>query len=249
MPADHIVASYDAELSRLNQLIAEMGGLAESQLSAAVDAFSRRDANLAARVVEQDERIDALETEVDNFAVRLLALRQPMAGDLRTIVGAIRIASDIERIADYAANVAKRTIALSQTAPIAPARAVPRMSRMVEAMIKDVLDAFVERDVEKADEVWRRDGDVDDVYTSLFRELLTYMMEDPRNISPCTHLLFIAKNIERIGDHTTNIAEAIHYLVRGERMAKTRPKSDRSSFEVVTPGKHGSDDGDEAKKS
>lgn len=236
MPADHIVASYDAELRRLNQLIAEMGGLAESQLAAAVDAFSKRDAQLASSVVEQDDRIDALETEVDNFAVRLLALRQPMASDLRTIVGAIRIASDIERIADYAANVAKRTIALSQTPPISPARAVPRMSRMVEAMIKDVLDAFVARDVEKADDVWKRDGEVDDVYSSLFRELLTYMMEDPRNIGPCTHLLFIAKNIERIGDHTTNIAEAVHYLVRGERMAMTRPKSDTSSFEVVSPG-------------
>ena len=237
MPQQHIVSSYDEELNRLNQLIAEMGGLAESQLSAAVQALARRDAVLAGSVVEQDSRIDRIETEVDAFAVRLLALRQPMAVDLRNIVSAIRIASDIERIADYAANVAKRTLALAQMPAAAPARSIPRMSHPVEAMIKDVLDAYIHRDVEKALDVWRRDGEVDDIYTSLFRELLTYMMEDPRNIGACTHLLFIAKNIERIGDHVTNIAETIHYLVRGERLAEVRPKNDTSNFEVLAaPG-------------
>jgi len=238
--SEHIVTSYDAELSRLNRMILEMGGRAESQLAAAVNAFSRRDATLAATIVRQDDYIDALEAEIDDFAVRLLALRQPFAIDLRMVIAAIRIASDIERIADYAANVAKRTIALTKSPPIGPEKVVPRISGMVEAMIRDVLDAFVERDVEKAHAVWRRDSEVDDVYTSLFRELLTYMMEDPRNIGPCTHLLFIAKNIERIGDHTTNIAETIHYLVRGERMVEERPKSDTSSFEVVAPASQGS---------
>ncbi len=230
MTQQHIVTAYDAELSRLNQLIAEMGGLAESQLATAVDALSRRDSVLAAHVVSQDARVDALENEVDAFAVRLLALRQPMAGDLRNIVGAIRIAADLERIADYAANVAKRTIALNQSPPVDPARAIPRMSRLVASMIKDVLDAYVDRDVPKAIEVWSRDIEVDDAYSSLFRVLLTYMMEDPRNITICTHLLFIAKNIERIGDHTTNIAETIHFTVKGERLTKLRPKTDETAF-------------------
>ncbi|MET4700173.1 phosphate transport system protein [Constrictibacter sp. MBR-5] len=235
MSQQHIVASYDAELSRLNQLIAEMGGLAESQLATAVDALSRRDSKLAANVVAQDSRVDALENEVDNFAVRLLALRQPMASDLRNIVGSIRIAADLERIADYAANVAKRTIALNQNAPVEPARAIPRMSRLVAAMIKDVLDAYVDRDVAKAIDVWGRDIEVDDAYSSLFRELLTYMMEDPRNITVCTHLLFIAKNIERIGDHITNIAETIHFAVSGQRLVQARPKTDETPF-AAHPG-------------
>ena len=235
MVGEHIVRSYDDQLNRLNRLIGEMGGRAEAQLAAAVHALSRRDSTLAAQVVEQDGRIDELEAEIDELAVKLLALRQPMASDLRHVVGAIRIASDLERIADYATNVAKRTLALSQLPAAGPARGIPRMSKPVEAMIKDVLDAFMKRDVAKAVDVWKRDGEVDDIYTSLFRELLTYMMEDPRNIGACTHLLFIAKNIERIGDHVTNIAETIHSLVKGERLADARPKSDTSSFEVLAP--------------
>ncbi|MFN4089040.1 MAG: phosphate signaling complex protein PhoU [Alphaproteobacteria bacterium] len=230
MAKDHILKTFDTELSRLNQLIAQMGGLAESQLATAVDALSRRDSKLAAHVVSEDARVDALENEVDAFAVRMLALRQPMANDLRIVVGSIRIAADLERIADYAANVAKRTIALNQNPPVEPARAIPRMSRIVEGMIKDVLDAFIDRDVEKAVEVWNRDVEVDDAYSSLFRELLTYMMEDPRNITVCTHLLFIAKNIERIGDHITNIAETIYYMVRGDRLTQQRPKTDATAF-------------------
>ena len=140
---------------------------------------------------------------------------------------------DIERIADYGANIAKRAIALSQTPPVKPVHAIPRMARLVQAMIKDVLDAYLARDADKALDVWERDEEVDEMYTSLFRELLTYMMEDPRHITPCTHLLFIAKNIERIGDHATNIAETIHYIVTGERMEGGRPKGDSSSFQVV----------------
>ena len=232
MASEHILSAYDAELQRLQAAIAEMGAHAEAQLHSAVQALVRRDPEQASQIVERDTAVDELETKVDAMAVRLLALRQPVAMDLRNVVGAIRIASDLERMADYAANVAKRTIALSRLPPVAPATAIPRMSRPVEAMIKDVLDAYVQRDVARAVEVWRRDGEVDDIYTGLFRELLTYMMEDPRNIGACTHLLFIAKNIERIGDHATNIAETIHYLVTGQRLAETRPKSDVSSFEV-----------------
>jgi phosphate transport system protein len=167
----------------------------------------------------------------------MLALRQPVAGDLRSIVTALRISSDIERIADYAKNVAKRALALNQAPPIRPEAAVPRMGALAQQMIKDILDAYVERDAEKARAVWQRDEEVDDLYNSLFRELLTYMMEDPRSITTCTHLLFIAKNIERIGDHTTNVAELIHYQVLGRRLQETRPKSDTTSFALVTPPK------------
>ena len=236
MARDHIVKAYDEQLNRLNQLIAEMGGRAEAQLAGSVQALVRRDSRLAAQLVEQDARIDELETEVDRFAVQLLALRQPMASDLRNIVGAIRIAGDLERIADYATNVAKRTLALSQLPAAAPARSIPRMSQPVEAMIRDVLDAYIRRDHALAVEVWKRDSEVDDIYNSLFRELLTYMMEDPRNITACTHLLFVAKNIERIGDHVTNIAETVHFLVTGERIVEARPKSDEtSSFALAAP--------------
>lgn len=236
MARDHIVKAYDEQLNRLNQLIAEMGGRAEAQLAGSVQALVRRDSQLATQLVEQDARIDELELEVDRFAVQLLALRQPMASDLRNIVGAIRIASDLERIADYATNVAKRTLALSQLPAAAPARSIPRMSKPVEAMIRDVLNAYIRRDHALAVEVWKRDSEVDDIYNSLFRVLLTYMMEDPRNITACTHLLFVAKNIERIGDHVTNIAETVYFLVTGERLVESRPKGDEtSSFALATP--------------
>ena len=160
----------------------------------------------------------------------MLALRQPMARDLRSVVGALRIASDVERIADYAANVAKRAIALSQMAPVRPVFQIPRMGAVARDMTRDVLDAYVTRNVEKAIEVWNRDEELDEMYSSLFRELLTYMMEDPRNITASTHLLFIAKNIERIGDHATNIAETVHYLVVGTPLRGVRPKGDFTSF-------------------
>jgi phosphate transport system protein len=159
-----------------------------------------------------------------------------MAQDLREVIAALKISSDIERIGDYAANVAKRVLALTQLPQVRPLHAIPRMGRLTQEMLKEVLDAYVEHDVEKAIRVWERDEEVDEMYTSLFRELLTYMMEDPRNITPCTHLLFIAKNIERVGDHSTNIAETIHFLVRGKPLELIRPKGDKSSFAVVTPG-------------
>jgi len=235
MVSEHTVKSYDDELKNLNQIIAEMGGLAEAQLQSAIEALVRRDADLAAQVVQSDTSIDALEHQITNLTVRMLALRQPMAQDLREVVAALKISSDIERIGDYAANVAKRAIALSQTPPIQPANGIPRMARLAQQIIKDVLDAYIEHDADKALEVWQRDEEVDEMYTSLFRELLTYMMEDPRNISPCTHLLFIAKNIERIGDHATNIAEIVHFLVLGRPIEALRPKGDNTSFSMVAP--------------
>ena len=232
---EHIVKSFDDELKRLNQVIARMGGLAEAQLQRAIEALVRRDAEAAAQVVQDDARIDALEHEIGNMTVRMLALRQPMAKDLREVVAALKISSDLERMGDYAANVAKRAIALSQSPAVKSAHAIPRMGRLVQQLIKDILDAYVEHDADKAVDAWRRDEEVDEMYTSLFRELLTYMMEDPRNIGPSIHLLFIAKNIERIGDHATNIAETVHFLVLGRPIEATRPKGDSTSYAVVAP--------------
>lgn len=235
MPSDHLVKSFDEELAALDSSIARMGGLAEAQLASSMTALLRRDPDLAASVIAGDVKVDALQTEIDQRALRVLALRQPMAIDLRLIIGVLRIAGDLERVADYAANAAKRSLALSQLPSISSVHTVVRMGQLVEAMIKDVLDAYLQRDVEKARGVWRRDADVDEIYNSLFRELLTYMMEDPRNITACTHLIFIAKNIERMGDHTTNIAELIEFMVTGQRVREERPKGDRTAFAVVEP--------------
>jgi phosphate transport system protein len=233
MSSEHIVKSFDEELKQLSQMVAQMGGLAEAQLQAAIEALVARDAEGAARVVQGDARIDQLERQIGNQTIRMLALRQPMAQDLRQVVAALKISSDIERIGDYAANVAKRAIALTQSPPMRPVGGIARMGRLVQQIIKDTLDAFSDHDADKAIAAWKRDQEVDDMYNSLFRELLTYMMEDPRNIGPSTHLLFIAKNIERIGDHATNVAEIIHFLVRGEDITEARPKSDKTSFTVV----------------
>ncbi len=236
MAPEHIAKGYDEELQRLSNTVAEMGGLAESQLGAAIEAVATRDVDLAARVVEGDPKVDQLERDLDNLAIRLLALRQPVARDLREIFAALKIGSDLERIADYAANVAKRSIALSQAPAVRPVYDLPRMAHFAQLLIKDVLDAYVERDPDKAYAVWTRDAELDEMYSSLFRVLLTYMMEDPRSIGPCTHLLFMAKNIERIGDHATNIAENLYYLVNGKPIEELRPKGDVSSLEVVTLG-------------
>jgi phosphate transport system protein len=237
MESQHVVKSYDEELRRLSNTITEMGGLAESQLATAIDAVVKRDSELAASVVEGDARVDQLQRDSDNLAIRLLALRQPMARDLREIFAALKIASDLERIADYAANVAKRAIALNQTPPVRPVYELPRMAQLAQLLIKEVIDAYVARDADKAYAVWMRDAELDEMYSSLFRVLLTYMMEDPRNISACTHLLFMAKNIERMGDHATNIAEDLYYLVHGTPLTEVRPKGDQSSLEIVTPSR------------
>lgn len=220
----HTVRSYEEELNHLANVVMRMGGQAEAQLASAVQAVLRRDSELATRVVVADARIDEMEQEVHAFTVRLLALRQPMADDLRAIVGALKISADLERIGDYAANVAKRALVLNQLPPVPAVSGLPSMARLVQEIINDILDAYIEKDVEKALQVWRRDEEVDDLHTSLFREVITYMMEDPRNITACTHLMFMAKNIERIGDHATNIAETIHFLVTGKALPLRRPK-------------------------
>lgn len=233
MPNEHIVKSFDEQLKRLTDLVSRMGGMAEDQLVDAIEALAKRDNGRAEKVIESDLAIDALETEIDETALALIALRQPMAADLRHVVVAMKIAPDLERIGDYSKNVAKRTIAINKIAPVKPLFIIPRMGRMVRAMIADVLDAFLQGDAVKARDVWARDKEVDDIYDSLFRELLTYMMEDNRNISSCTHLLFIAKNIERMGDLATNIAERVVFMVEGEAMDEDRPKTDLASVTVV----------------
>jgi len=233
MASEHTVKSFAEEMRRVQSLIARMGGLAETQLVAAIQAVAERDSDLAAATVRGDHEVDAVEREIDDLAVHILALRQPVAIDLRAILSALKISAELERIADYAANVAKRAMALNQVAAVRPVYAVPRMGQVVKEMIKDVLDAYVNDDVEKAVRVWNRDEELDEMYSGLFRELLTYMMEDPRNITASTHLLFIAKNIERIGDHATNIAETIHFMVRGQPLRDARPKHDETAFAVV----------------
>src|SRR5260221_11515240 len=235
MTSDHIIKSYDEELRRLNNTIMQMGGLAEGQLAAAIGAVMKRDRELAAQIVADDAQVDHLEHEVDGFVVRLLALRQPMARDLREILGALRIASDLERICDYAANVAKRSIVLNQSPPVKPVYTLPRMVKLAQGLTKDVLDAYVARDADKALVAWARDEELDEMYSSLFRELLTYMMEDPRNITASTHVLFMAKNVERIGDHATNIAETVYFLVNGTPLTQVRPKRDNSDQAIIVP--------------
>jgi phosphate transport system protein len=230
---DHIVSRFDEDLNQLDNLIAEMGGLAEHQFADAIKALVRRDSELAEQVIVSDKRIDAIEESVDAHTISMLALRQPMADDLRVVITALRIASVIERIGDYSKNIAKRTVAITQAPPVGPSRTISRMGTVVQGMIKTVLDAYLQRDAELARDVRMRDEEVDALHTSLFRELLTYMMEDPRSISAFAHLLFVAKNIERIGDHATNIAEHVHFLVHGSLPEETRPKDDQSSYTVV----------------
>ncbi|MEY2170323.1 MULTISPECIES: phosphate signaling complex protein PhoU [unclassified Rhodanobacter] len=223
---EHIIKSYDDELTRLTGELVRMGELAVSQLEAAIDVVERRDERAAQHVVGNDDAIDQLEQEISHDVVRLLALRAPMAGDLRNVFAALRIAADIERIGDYAANVAKRSIPLSMAAPINPTSGLAHLAELAAAEVRGVLRAYRDRDAERAYQVWEDDVELDDAYTGYFRQLLTYMMEDPRNITPCTHLLFMAKNIERIGDHATNIAESVWYQVTGEPLTAQRAKRD-----------------------
>jgi phosphate transport system protein len=233
--SEHLVKSFDGELKKLTGLLVRMGGIVESQVSLATAAMLVRDAEAAARAVSEDAKVDALEREIEQFVIRMLALRQPMAADLRLIVGALKATGDLERIGDYAANVAKRSIVLSRfPAPYAMG-GLRQMANMVQEQLKLIIDALGSSDIDKAIEVWRSDQAIDEIYNTIFRELITYMMEDPRNITPSTHLLFIAKNLERIGDHSTNIAETIHYAVTGEVMPDARPKADASAYAVVRP--------------
>ena len=227
--SEHIVKSYDEDLSQLKTMLAQMGGLVEQQLDDAIDALTRRDTALADRVIQHDERVDVLEHQIEEKAILTIARRQPVARDLREIMVAIRVASDLERIGDLAKNTAKRTHAMSDQLPRKLMAGVTRMGRLAQVELKNILDAYSRTDAEMAMEVWRSDEELDALYNSIFRELLTYMMEDPRNISLCTHLLFGAKNMERIGDHATNIAENIYYLVHGKPLTDERPKKDVTS--------------------
>jgi phosphate transport system protein len=231
----HMVKSYEQQLTKLRDMIVEMGGVVENEVALSVAAVLEKDNDSAGRAVEEDPRVDRLEREVEQFVIRLLALRQPVAGDLRQIVAALKIIGDLERIGDYAANIAKRSIVLNQFSMPYSMAGLANMVRRVQDSLKLTVDAIAENDADKALEVWRSDDLVDDIYNAVFRELITYMMEDPRNITPCTHLLFVAKNLERIGDHATNIAETIHYAVLGEPMTGKRPKGDTSAYAVVRP--------------
>ncbi|HVY86460.1 MAG TPA: phosphate signaling complex protein PhoU [Caulobacterales bacterium] len=226
---DHTVKAFTEELDGLTNEVARMGGLAEAAVNEAISAVVRRDTILAQSVIERDAKIDAAQHDIEKRAIKLFALRQPFANDLRVVLTGWRIASELERVGDLAKNIAKRTLILNQSEPIQLTKSVERMGRIAAAQLKQVLDAYSTRDVKAAVSVWFHDDDVDAHYNSLFRELLTYMMEDPRVIGACAHLLFIAKNLERIGDHSTNIAEYIHYLVTGEEIATERPRGDAES--------------------
>ena len=233
--AEHLVKSYDNELKRMRAMMAEMGGIVERQVALAAQAILERDSEAGTKAVSDDREVDALERDIEQFVIRMLALRQPMAADLRFIIASLKMTGDLERIGDYAANAAKRSIVLSQFSLPFSLAGLANMFRLVQAQLKSVIDAVDTDDTQKAIEVWQSDQAVDDVYNGIFRELITYMMEDTRNITPCTHLLFIAKNLERIGDHATNIAETVHYAVLGETLPDVRHKGNNSPYAVVRP--------------
>lgn len=233
--SEHTVRSYEEELALLNNKIAKMGGLAEKVLGQSFDALERRDPDLAANTIGEDEEIDQLQREIEEQAVVMIARRQPMAYDLRQIMAALRISADLERIGDLGKNIAKRAVAVvTEQQPKQLMMGLKHMGDLSLNQLKEVLDAFIERDAERALTVWYKDEEIDAMYNSLFRELLTYMMEDPRNIGLCTHLLFGAKNIERVGDHATNIAETVYYLVHGRPITDQRPKGDTTSSTAYT---------------
>jgi phosphate transport system protein len=230
---DHIMRAYDEDLQALKTMLAQMGGLAEQQLDQAINALTRRDTALADQVIASDRRVDQFERQVEEKAILTIAKRQPMARDLREIMVAIRVATDLERIGDLAKNTAKRTHAIAEALPRRLVPGLKRMGRLAQEEVKLVLDAYAQSDAEQALAVWRADEELDALYNSIFRELLTYMMEDPRMIGMCTHLLFGAKNMERIGDHATNIAENIYYLVHGNVLSDDRPKKDDTASTPV----------------
>ena len=224
---EHIVKAFTDELEGLVSAVSRMGGLAEKAVIDAIRAMTGRDTNLAQTVIKADADIDECQRDIEKRIMRLLALRHPMAKDLRQTIAALKMANDIERIGDLAKNIAKRAISISDHEPIALTRSIERMGKIACAQLKQVLDSYNSHQVGGALHVWFQDEELDDHYASLFRELLTYMMEDPRKIGPATHLLFVAKNIERIGDHCTNMAEVVHFLETGEELYGTRPKGDQ----------------------
>ncbi|MGE4281665.1 MAG: phosphate signaling complex protein PhoU [Magnetospirillum sp.] len=227
----HIVKSYDDALKQLHDSLARMAGLTEAQLHKSIEALEKRDSDIASQVMSADQEIDDVENFINDQTVRVLALRAPVADDLRQVISALKVAGDIERIADHAANAAKRSLVLNQLPPVAPMRSLVRMGKLVAELLGEVLNAYLTHDAERALAVRSRDQEVDDLYSSLFREILTYMMEDPRTITSCSHLMFIAKNIERVGDHATNIAEQTYFVATGRSLNDQRPKRDTSAFE------------------
>jgi phosphate transport system protein len=230
----HTAKAFDSDLQDLSRMVAEMGGLAEKLVADSVDALVKRDSALAQRITQADVNIDTLQREIEEKAVNTIARRQPMAVDLREIIGALRLANDLERIGDLAKNVAKRVIALNgEFPPPKLIRGVEHMTDLVLRQLKAVLDAYARRDISKAMAVWRGDEEIDAMCTSVFRELLTYMLEDPRNITFCIHLMFCAKNVERMGDHATNIAETVHYVIEGRPIADQRPKGDTTTLATL----------------
>jgi phosphate transport system protein len=234
---EHTAKAFDVDLQELSRMVAEMGGLTEKQIADAVDALSRRNPEQARQIVEADLEIDALQREIEAKAVLTIARRQPMAIDLRELLSAVRLCSDLERIGDLAKNIAKRVLVLDvELHSSRVIRGVQHMGMLVLAQLKQVLDSYVGRDLEKALAVWNGDEQIDAMCTSIFRELLTYMMEDPRNITPCIHLMFCAKNIERMGDHATNVAETVYYMIEGHSMPDLRPKGDTTTFGGLRPG-------------
>jgi phosphate transport system protein len=235
--SDHTTRVFDADLIKVTQKVAEMGGFAQKQITDAVEALARRDIVLAHQVVAADTVVDDFQRQIEEKAIETIALRQPMAIDLRALVAMLRIANDLERIGDLSKNIGKRTIAMgNEHLQRTLLRGLRHMATLVVAQLAAVLDSFVDRSPNKALEVWRSDKEIDALYVSLFRELLTYTLEDPGSISMCIHLLFCAKNIERIGDHATNIAEAVHYMVEGYPIAGERPKGDTSIYTGEAPG-------------
>ena len=224
---DHTVRAYDEELDAITAELARMGGLAEAEVADSIRAIATRDVALASSVIVRDARLDGLEMDIERKAVRLIALRQPVADDLRRTVAAMKISMNLERCGDLAKNIAKRALVIAESEPVTPlTSSIERMGELVATRLKDVLDALASREVDRAIAVWAQDHEVDEHYDAIFRELLTYMMGDPRTITACAHLLFVAKNLERIGDHATNIAEILHYEITGIELTEERPKSD-----------------------
>jgi phosphate transport system protein len=228
---DHTAKAFDTDLQEITRKVAEMGGMVEQQITDAVQALVGRDLEMGERVIAMDPQIDNMQREIEEKAILTIARRQPMAVDLREVVGAMRVCNDLERIGDHAKHLGKRVVALDgDFYPQKLIRGVEHMAELVSAQLKQVLDSYASRDLTAALAVWKGDEEVDSMCTSLFRELFTYMMEDPRNITFCMHLMFCAKDIERMGDHATNIAETVYYMIEGRQITDQRPKGDPTNF-------------------